>query len=312
MTMKRDLDTDRLTPIDPVQLTVERDRERRLGDLLRSHGTLGDADIERILALQAERGLRFGAAALALQLVRPDELAQALARQFGYACASVQSHPHLAELAVAVEPHGEQAELLRDLRAQIMLRPGGAAPAAIAVVSPDPGNGRTWVAANLAAAFSQTGERTVLVDANLRTPRLQALFDLPPSCVGLSTLLAETPEQASAVPVEPTRIDVLPSLQVLPVGTPPPNPLELLQRPAFAARLRGLLQRHDRLVVDTPAAHGQADARVIAAACGQALVIGRRHHTRTDRLAALVRDLRERRVDVIGVVLLDRPGGARR
>lgn len=299
MTMKRDLDTDRLTPIDPVQLTVERDRERRLGDLLRSHGTLGDADIERILALQAERGLRFGAAALALQLVRPDELAQALARQFGYACASVQSHPHLAELAVAVEPHGEQAELLRDLRAQIMLRPGGAAPAAIAVVSPDPGDGRTWVAANLAAAFSQTGERTVLVDANLRTPRLQALFDLPPSCVGLSTLLAETPEQASAVPVEPTRIDVLPSLQVLPVGTPPPNPLELLQR-------------HDRLVVDTPAAHGQADARVIAAACGQALVIGRRHHTRTDRLAALVRDLRERRVDVIGVVLLDRPGGARR
>lgn len=70
--------------------------ERPLGELLRDVCALGDADIARIVALQAERELRFGEAALQLGLVQPAQLQQALARQFGYACIDPATHPHLA------------------------------------------------------------------------------------------------------------------------------------------------------------------------------------------------------------------------
>ena len=85
----------------------------------------------------------------------------------------------------------------------------------LAIVSPRRGDGRSHAAANLAAAFSQLGERTVLVDADLRAPRLHRLFDLAdrPDRPGLSVLLADPVR----VP-EPQRIDVLPCLALLPGG----------------------------------------------------------------------------------------------
>ncbi|NRT54467.1 hypothetical protein [Sphaerotilus uruguayifluvii] len=278
--------------------------EQPLGELLRGIGPIGDEDIARIVALQAERGLRFGEAALALGLVQPAQLQQALARQFGYACVDAAQHPHLAELSVATDPHGECAELWRDLRAQLMLRvPEDVTrrPLALAIVSPERGDGRTHAAANLAVAFSQLGERTVLVDADLRSPRLHRLFALP-ARPGLSALLADPGFDLESDPGL-DRIDPLPSLQVLQVGAPPPNPLELLQRGRFGALLEVLARRFDRIVVDTPPACDGADARVIATACGQALVLARRHRSRAADLRTLVDALRRESVDLAGVVV---------
>lgn len=297
MHMKRDFELSRVSPIDAGFLTVEPQHTLSLGDILRRQCQLGDDEVARIMALQAERGLRFGDAAVALRLVKAEDVAQALARQFNYACTTAQAAPHLAELAAAVDPHGDKAEVFRDLRAQILLRPGGAEPAALAVVSPCPGDGRTHVAANLAVVFSQMGQRTVLVDANLRAPRLHALFDLP-ARPGLTALLADR-----QVAGELDRIDALPNLHVLQVGAPPPNPQELVQRESFRTLLRELTRKFDRVVVDTPAAQGAADARVIATACTQALVVGRRDHSGTRELRELVEGLRERRVDLVGVVM---------
>lgn len=297
MHMKRDFELSRVSPIDEGFLTVEPQHTLSLGDILRRQCQLGDDEVARIMALQAERGLRFGDAAVALRLVKAEDVAQALARQFNYACTTAQAAPHLAELAAAVDPHGDKAEVFRDLRAQILLRPGGAEPAALAVVSPCPGDGRTHVAANLAVVFSQMGQRTVLVDANLRAPRLHALFDLP-ARPGLTALLADR-----QVAGELDRIDALPNLHVLQVGAPPPNPQELVQRESFRTLLRELTRKFDRVIVDTPAAQGAADARVIATACTQALVVGRRDHSGTRELRELVEGLRERRVDLVGVVM---------
>jgi receptor protein-tyrosine kinase len=224
-------------------------------------------------------------------------VAQALARQFGYACTSVEAAPHLAELAAAVDPHGDKAEVFRDLRAQVMLRPGGAEPSALAIVSPESGDGRTHIAANLAVVFSQMGQRTVLVDANLRAPRLHTLFDLPPR-PGLTAILADR-QLAGGL----DRVALLPNLHVLQVGAPPPNPQELVQRDTFRVLLRELTRKFDRVIVDTPAAQGTADARVIAAACAQALVIGRRDHSTARHLRELVEGLRARQVDLVGVVM---------
>lgn len=297
MHMKRDFELSRVSPMDEAGFTVEPQHTLSLGDILRRQCQLGDAEVARIMALQAERGLRFGDAAVALRLVQPSDVTQALARQFSYACTTTEVAPHLAELVTAVDPHSERAEVYRDLRAQIMLRPGGAEPAALAVVSPAPGDGRTHIAANLAVAFSQMGQRTVLVDANLRAPRLHTLFDLP-ARPGLTAILADR-----QVAGELDRIDVLPNLHVLQVGAAPPNPQELVQRETFRTLLRELTRKFDRVIVDTPAAHGTADARVIATACAQALVVGRRDHSTATQLRELVGGLRAQRVDLVGVVM---------
>ena len=99
---------------------------------------------------------------------------------------------------------------------------------ALAIMSPGAGEGRSFIAANLAIVFSQLGERTLLVDADLRTPSQQDLFKLGNNG-GLSGLMANR-VGSDAI----TRVPPLPGLYVLPAGAVPPNPQELLGRPAFA------------------------------------------------------------------------------
>ena len=170
----------------------------------------------------------------------------------------------------------------------------------ILVASSKGGAGKTTLSTQIAGHFAVGGKATVLVDADLRVPRLHRLFDLAdrPDRPGLSVLLADPVR----VP-EPQRIDVLPCLALLPVGAPPPNPLELLERGRFAALLQDLATRFDRVIVDTPASTEGADARVIAAACGEALVLARRHHARAAELGVLVESLRRESVDLAGVVM---------
>jgi Mrp family chromosome partitioning ATPase len=97
----------------------------------------------------------------------------------------------------------------------------------------------------------------------------------------------------------------LPGLHVLPAGAPPPNPLELVQRPAFGQLLRDLLGKFAYVVVDTPAASQGADARVITAACGAALVIARKGRSRMDATGALLKALSQGPGRIAGVVMND-------
>ena len=81
---------------------------------------------------------------------------------------------------------------------------------------------------------------------------------------------------------------------MLPVGITPPNPLELVERPAFGLLMRELVSKFDHVVVDTPAAEYGADASVIAARCGAALVMARKNASRMGALQDLVADLRSK------------------
>ena len=95
----------------------------------------------------------------------------------------------------------------------------------------------------------------------------------------------------------------LPSLFVMPVGTVPPNPLELVERPAFNLLMRELLNKFDHIVVDTPAAVHGSDAGVIAAKCGAAIVIARKDRTRAAMLQEFVGLLGQSPARLGGVVM---------
>lgn len=271
---------------------------RPIGSLMRDACELTDEQIDQIVAYQRASGMRFGEAAVALRLVERNDVLDALSRQFEYTSGFAGREVD-EELIVAADPFSDQADAFRELRSRLLLEVlGERARCALAVVSPDVRDGKTYLAANLAVAFSQLGERTLLIDADIRTPRQHRLLGVEQGA-GLSSALAGFAQASRAVRAVPG----LPNLHLLPAGAVPPNPIELLQRPAFAALVQEMLQKFAHVVLDTPAASRGADPRVIAARCGAALVVARRGRSRMAPLEGLVAALSRGPARIAGVVM---------
>lgn len=287
-------------PADPVGDDAATAPERSIGDILAELRNLKVDQVEKVLQYQRQHGVRFGEAAVALGLASKDDVLFALSQQFRYPYAPEGERNASPELVALNEPFSPRAEGFRALRSQLMMRifgDGHTPHCALAVISPGSGDGRTYCAANLAVALAQLGGRTLLVDADMRSPRLHELFKLN-NQAGLSGILSgradkQVIQQAHGVS----------SLFVLPVGTTPPNPLELVERPAFGLLMRELASKFDHVVVDTPAAAHGADASVIAARCGAALLIARKDATRVTLLQELVASFEGCPVKLAGVVL---------
>lgn len=279
----------------------ERVLDRSIGDFIRQVRGLTSAQVEEILSHQRLHGIRFGEAAVALNLATRDDVLWALSQQFHYPYAPGDGASFNSELIAAVDPFHRQTESFRDIRSQLML--GALAPEqprrALAVMSPNIGDGKSFFAANLAVVFSQLGARTLLIDADMRTPRQHALFGVP-NDYGLSSILSGRSDTKAIHSLQD-----LPSLFVLPVGTLPPNPLELLQRPAFGLLVNELLGKFDHVIVDTPSSTHGADCRVLAAKCGVAMIIGRRGKSRMKALQGLVSEVTRGPAKFAGVVIND-------
>ena len=256
----------------------------------------------QVLAPRRAKGLRFVESAVALPLPRRDAVLLALAQQFHYPYAPEERFSVSPELVALKEPFSPRAEAFRALRSQLMTRVfTGAEPRrALAVISAETGDGKTYCSANLAVALAQLGGRTLLVDADLRGPRLHELFELP-NRNGLSSVLSGRGSEQII-----QQVARVPSLFVLPGGTTPPNPLELVERPAFGLLMRELTTKFDHVVVDTPAAMHGADATVIAARCGAALVIARKDVSRVAWLQDLLASFAGSPAKVAGVVVNER------
>lgn len=272
--------------------------DRLIGAILVEAGRLKSEDIERVLRAQREQGLRFGETAVRLGLITQDDVEFALARQFGFPHAAPGGAVVSGELAAAYAPFGPKVEALRAVRNKLAQcwfdHPQRKA---LAIVSASRHEGRSFVAANLAVVFSQSGRRTLLIDGDLRNPMLHRLFDLP-NGPGLSETLSG---RGGSEVVK--AIDWLPHLYVLPAGTSPPNPADLLARPPFARLLAEAAASHDCIIVDTPAASNCADAQTVAAATRGALVVARKNTSRVAQMRGLANSMTDVGASVLGAVL---------
>lgn len=277
---------------------------KTIGDILVATGRLTVEDAARIVERQRKDQVQFGEAALALKVLSKDDIDFALSKQFDYSYLSDQDQSVSPELVAAYKPFSRVGENLRAVRSQLMLRWFNTDPArkVMAIVSPGNGEGRSFVAANLAIVFAQQGERTLLIDADMRSKPergQQALFKLGKSA-GLSAILANRAGLESA-----QLIPGLPGLAVLPAGATPPNPQELLGRPAFGDLLRAASQQFDVIIIDTPAGSDFADAEITAARAGAALLVARQHMSLVPRATELARRLQDSGVALVGSVLND-------
>ena len=273
--------------------------DRSIGDIIRDARNLTADEVEQVLSYQKEKGVRFGEAAIALGLASEEEVLSALAQQFHYPLAAADKRNDNPELVALNQPFSVQAEAFRAIRSQVTMRmnPNPELRKALAVISSNSGDGKTFFAANLAVSLAQLGGRTLLVDADLRNARQHAVFGLSNSA-GLSSILSGRAESQVI-----QRVEGVPSLYVLPCGPLPPNPAELVERPAFGLLMQELTAKFDHVVVDTPAAEVGVDSAVVAARCGFAIVVARKNASRVTGMQDLIASLTGSDVEVVGAIV---------
>lgn len=195
-------------------------------------------------------------------------------------------------------PDSVAAEAFRSLRTSIMLSRAGGGAKTILITSCVPGEGKTTLTSNLAAAFAQHNKKVIIVEADMRRPRMMHVMEVS-SVVGLSNVLTATAtcEEAIVHGVQ------LPTLDILPAGQQPPNPSELLGSAAFAELLKKLRDQYDLVLLDSPPALLVADPVSIASLADAVVWVSRAGVVTRPYLSRVAGLIARSEMPVIGFVL---------
>jgi polysaccharide biosynthesis transport protein len=210
----------------------------------------------------------------------------------------IASSKEAVELVTQVRPQSQMAESYRALRTSLLLSSIGAPPKVIVVTSALPQEGKTTTSINTAVVLAQKGVRVLLIDADLRRPSIHKTLGMGPHS-GLSNVLtgSTTLEQA----ISPST--VLPNLFVLPSGTPPPNPAELLASANMRDLLNQLREQYDHVVIDTPPSLSVTDAVVLSPRADAVVLVIRSAQTTKQALRRSRDVLMQVNAKVVGVLL---------
>jgi len=200
------------------------------------------------------------------------------------------------------DPQSPAAEAYRALRMNLAFTSLDRALESFVVSSPAVAGMSSDTAANLAVVLAQAGQRVCLVDADLRRPSLHEIFNVPQE-PGLTTFMLSNSAAQDVAPVE----TAVPGLSLLPSGTLPPNPADILGSKKMANLLEQLKGGADIIILQAPPVTVAVDASVLAAQTDGLLLVVRTGHTRRDRIEQAQELLERFRVRVLGTVLTDAP-----
>lgn len=201
------------------------------------------------------------------------------------------------DLLVAGHPGSPAAEYCRAIRTNLLFATPKGASRLVVVTSGGLDEGKSTLTLNLGAALAQSGLRTLIVDADLRRPRLHEALGAD-NARGVSTLSA-----GAGVLEDAIQRTVVPGLFLLPGGPLPPQPAELLHTRAFSELLVRLGERFDRVLIDSPPVNLVADAAVLAAQSDGVILVIRANQTRREAAAKALRTLQNVKAQVLGLVL---------
>jgi polysaccharide biosynthesis transport protein len=201
------------------------------------------------------------------------------------------------DLIVFKQPRSPLSEAIRHVYTAIMLSASGRPPATIMVTSPNPSEGKSMVASNLALTFALGGHQTLVIDCDLRKPRLHRVFqlDLQP---GLSNYLT-----GSATLEEILRPASVPNLSVISAGPPPPSPGNLLNSKEFKDLLAQLRQRFAHIIIDTTPILGFSEGLIISVLTDGVLLVTRHNCTLKSHGRLAHQLLSQIRAPLLGAVL---------
>jgi capsular exopolysaccharide synthesis family protein len=202
-----------------------------------------------------------------------------------------------AGLVTHEDPRSAVAEAFRSLRTSVAFTRAHAEPRTLVITSAAPGEGKSTAAANLAITFAQQGQRTLLIDADLRRAVLHTLFNVAP-VPGVSDVLVGRARLTDVV----RAVDV-PNLSVVPSGPAPPNPSELLGSSAMRAMLDEARSLYDMVIVDSPPVLAVTDAAVVASLVDGTILVVRVGATGRDAVRRAAVQLQGVHARLLGVVV---------
>jgi capsular exopolysaccharide synthesis family protein len=210
----------------------------------------------------------------------------------------IASSKEAVELVTQVRPQSQMAESYRALRTSLLLSNLGAPPKVIMVTSALPQEGKTTTSINTAVVLAQKGVRVLLIDADLRRPSIHKTLGMGPHS-GLSNVLTGSTTLEQAI----SDTTILPNLFVLPAGTPPPNPAELLASSNMRDVLNQLREQFDHIVIDTPPSLSVTDAVVLSPRADAVVLVIRSGQTTKQALRRSRDILMQVNAKVVGVLL---------
>lgn len=206
------------------------------------------------------------------------------------------------ELVAHKDPKSPVSETFRTLRTNIQFMNTNKRLKTLLVTSTMPGEGKSWVASNLAVTFAQAGRRVILIDADMRKGRVYSIFGVTPR-PGLSNYLSGVGENDERNDLgNYLRKTEIPNLYVMPAGNIPPNPSELLVTHQMRNLLEELKRECDIVIIDGTPSKLVTDAVILSRFTDSTIVVTAHNQTKKDDLAQVVKDIKNVGGHVAGVV----------
>jgi capsular exopolysaccharide synthesis family protein len=203
------------------------------------------------------------------------------------------------DLVVHEQPKSAVAECCRSVRTNLLFMSPDKPLRSILITSAGPQDGKTTAAVSLAIAMAENGKRVLLVDSDMRRPRVHKVFNVG-NGVGLSSLILGQGKLDDAI-----KSTEVPNLSVMTCGPVPPNPAELLHTEAFASLLKRLDEKHDVLIIDSPPVGAVSDAVVLSTQVDGTVFVLKAGNTSRDMARRSLRALLDVKARIFGAVLND-------
>lgn len=207
----------------------------------------------------------------------------------------------LDELVVYNDPTSPAAESYKMIATNVLYS-SVQAPKVITVCSSEMAAGKTSVSANTGIAMAQNGLRTLMIDADMRKPRIEKAFGLQRATDGLVNHLLQNIELKSLI-LKP--LDELPNLHLLPVGPLPPNPTSLIASEKFRNMLSELRQWYDRIIIDLPPLLAASDGLIVTRSADGMIVVIRMGNTSKHGLHLAGENVSNSEIPLLGMVIND-------
>ena len=235
------------------------------------------------------------------QIANPDEIADRFRIPILGVMPLMKQKSQTLYKAFVDDPRSVFAEALRTTRVSLQLSGAGGKSKSFVITSTRPGEGKTTLAANLAMVFAVAGERVVLIDADLRRPRVHKVFDTNADGgdgIGLSTFLAGDNDAKRLI-----HRDGVPGMCFIPAGPVPPNPVELLASDRFSRLVKALEGQYDRVIIDGPPMQGFADTLVLSRNVGGVVLVSSIGQTTRDALRHFKKNILNVNSTILGCII---------